>query len=287
MGSISKSDFGSLPDGQKATLYTLRNTKGASVKVTDFGARIVGWRAMGKDYAYVNLLPEGPDVAYYSQFCPVSGAARLSEHKLETTLWKAQEEYDGIVFSTAIDGTDLSVQYSFSNDNEILIRYKMTSVTPMVPVVTKIPLKVDATLENMSVLIQADEVIADGSETVSSVAHTNLDLRGFTRADSLAYLTGDELWSVRDVPPEIEMEPGMFGYDPTCPIDYLDSGLKKAAIIQGKNTKVTINIFTNMPSLSLRPCDKAQALALECCDPKPVTPRTPWLAQTVLSVKVG
>lgn len=38
---IATSSFGTLKDGRKATLYTLTNASGASMQVTDYGARIV------------------------------------------------------------------------------------------------------------------------------------------------------------------------------------------------------------------------------------------------------
>lgn len=45
---MQESDFGELPDGRRAKLWTLRGTN-IEARVTDFGARLVGVRAPGRD----------------------------------------------------------------------------------------------------------------------------------------------------------------------------------------------------------------------------------------------
>ena len=43
MTEVTKSPFGTMPDGQAIELYTLRNARGTSVAVTTYGARLVSF----------------------------------------------------------------------------------------------------------------------------------------------------------------------------------------------------------------------------------------------------
>ena len=52
---MEKSLFGTLPDGQTADLYTLRNEKGMTVKITNFGGTIVSWTAPDKNGNYEDI----------------------------------------------------------------------------------------------------------------------------------------------------------------------------------------------------------------------------------------
>lgn len=54
--SITKRPFGTLPDGQEATLYTLRNAGGFSVSVSDFGGTIVQILAPDRGGQFQNIV---------------------------------------------------------------------------------------------------------------------------------------------------------------------------------------------------------------------------------------
>lgn len=228
MATIGKSTFCTLPNGREATLFTLKNTKGAAVKVTDLGARLVAWRTMGRGYEYLNLMPE-----------PSQNGAEL---------WTAQEEYEGVRFTQTTDGKKISILYSFSNDNELLIRYAAES--------------------DSEILCPTDEV--------------RFMFGGATELTLCSDAQEGDIHIIRDVPPDIEMEPGMFGYDPTCPIDYLDAGLKKAVEAINKENGVQLTAFSNLPCFVLNSSSDGSfgftATGKET--------KKSWQAQTVFAVKV-
>ena len=56
MSTITRESFGKLKDGREAFLYSLRNTKGTEVKLTNYGARLVSWIIRDKDFQKVDVL---------------------------------------------------------------------------------------------------------------------------------------------------------------------------------------------------------------------------------------
>ena len=58
---MEKKEFGRLPDGTAAYLYTLRNDKGAVMTVTDYGAAINTLLVPGKD-GLVDVVLDGADM---------------------------------------------------------------------------------------------------------------------------------------------------------------------------------------------------------------------------------
>ena len=67
MAIIKKESFGKLSDGREAFLYTLRNTKGTEVKVTNYGARLVSWSTYAKDYQKVDIVLGYADALTYEK----------------------------------------------------------------------------------------------------------------------------------------------------------------------------------------------------------------------------
>jgi aldose 1-epimerase len=71
---IEKSVFGKLPDGQTADLYTLRNEKGMTVKITNFGGIIVSWTAPDKNGHYDDITLGCDSLSGYLKGTPYFGA---------------------------------------------------------------------------------------------------------------------------------------------------------------------------------------------------------------------
>ena len=67
MAIIKKESFGKLSDGREAFLYTLRNTKGTEVKVTNYGARLVSWSTYAKDYQKIDIVLGYADALTYEK----------------------------------------------------------------------------------------------------------------------------------------------------------------------------------------------------------------------------
>ena len=71
---ITVSDFGSLADGRKAELYTLKNANGMEVKITNYGGTITSWTAPDKDGKFENITLGYETVEDYIQGSPYFGA---------------------------------------------------------------------------------------------------------------------------------------------------------------------------------------------------------------------
>ena len=71
---IEKSLFGSLPDGRTAELYTLRNTNGMTVQITNFGGAITSWTAPDKSGKYEDIVLGCDSLSGYLRGTPFFGA---------------------------------------------------------------------------------------------------------------------------------------------------------------------------------------------------------------------
>ena len=102
---------------KEGSIWTLRNTKGNELKVTDVGARVVSLRFRDKDFKNQFVLKEDGGVVY------VDGGTDFSK-----ITWQAEQLIEGVKFSAELNGKSASVLYSISNDNEISIKYEATGV---------------------------------------------------------------------------------------------------------------------------------------------------------------
>lgn len=193
-------------------------------------------------------------------------------------LWEAEEVYEGVKFTyRARDGEGgypgnmtVSVLYSLSNDNELSLRYEATADAETVCNLTNHAyFNLDGfdagagAMLNQRIQIMADtytwadeESLPDGR--ILEVQGTPMDLRVPIRIgghidddfDELRFGHGyDHNWIIRDKPVEQELKPGMFGFDPTCPIDYNEGGLKKAAYAESDVSGLTLTCYTTLPGI--------------------------------------
>ena len=72
--SITKTSFGSLPDGRKADLYILENSTGASVEITNYGGILRAINVPDKNGEISNILLGYNDVSGYEPCCGYLGA---------------------------------------------------------------------------------------------------------------------------------------------------------------------------------------------------------------------
>lgn len=191
-------------------------------------------------------------------------------------LWTAEETDQGVKLTYhAADGEGgypsnmtVNVLYSLSNDNELSIRYEAVSDADTVCNLT------NHTYFNLNgfasgpVLDQKIQIFADkytwaDAESlpdgrILDVTGTPMDLRQLTRIgehidddfDELVMGHGyDHNWVIRDEKPVVEMKPGMFGFDPSCPIDYVNGGLKKAAYAESDQSGFTLTCYTTQPGV--------------------------------------
>ncbi|WP_064197093.1 MULTISPECIES: aldose epimerase family protein [Emticicia] len=72
--SIEKVDFGNLPTGEKAELYTLKNANGMVVKISNYGGIITNWLAPDKNGKYVDIALGSDSLKDYLEASPYFGA---------------------------------------------------------------------------------------------------------------------------------------------------------------------------------------------------------------------
>ncbi len=72
--SISKASFGSLPDGQLADIYTLRNASGMEAKITNYGGIVVAWTAPDKNGKWEDIVLGYDSLSGYLKETPYFGA---------------------------------------------------------------------------------------------------------------------------------------------------------------------------------------------------------------------
>ncbi len=246
MASIKKSHFGALDSGVGVDAYTLRNTKGTEVKVIPFGARLVSWRTMAKSYRFVDILRHKElNVLATSD----RGAVVFADGTkgAENIMWNAEELYEGVKFTHTGDDFSGSVLYSLSNDNEL------------------------------SIIMETDGKKLSHKGVFAMPIST---LNVFS-ADYQGEKTGR--WQIKDEIPEIVMEPGMFGYDPTCPIDYYDAGLRRAVLVESEEMLLSMTAFCTGLNCTLTLESMDTGILLGDAD---TNTAGDWKGQTVYALKI-
>ena len=200
----------------EATIWTLRNTKGNELKVTDQGARVISMRFRDKDYKNNFLLKE------YGGKVIVDGGEDFSK-----ILWQAEQLIEGVKFTAQVGGKSVSVLYSVSNDNEISIICEATGVE-------------DVSVEPIFILPDAE-------------------FRACQKGAAWEKISDEKIYPVTQ-PAEVEMELGMFGYDPGCPIDYLDAGLKNAANIFSAQKSIDVIVYSTQDNIHVKAVDGGFAI---------------------------
>ena len=213
MPSIKKEIVG------EASVWTLRNTKGNELKVTDQGARLVSMRFRDKSFTNRFLLKNDASTLL------VDGSADFAEIR-----WQGEEIIEGVKLTAQVGGKSATVTYSLSNDNEISIKYEAEGVADI----------------SAQVVFDAEAV----PEAKFRACQKGADWENF--ADEKAYPVTQTA--------EVEMELGMFGYDPGCPIDYLNAGLKNAANVRSGDWSIEIIAYATQDEIHAQAVDGGFAL---------------------------
>ena len=191
-------------------------------------------------------------------------------------LWDAEETETGVKFTlVSPDGAGgypgtmhVAVIYGLSNDNELSISYEATCDQDTVINLTNhtyfnLDGYASGPVLDQSIQIFADRYTWADSESlpdgrILEVAGTPMDLRALTRIGAHIDDDFDELrmghgydhnWVLRGDPADVELKPGMFGFDIHCPIDYNDGGLHKAAYAEAAKTGLTLMCYTTQPGI--------------------------------------
>ena len=209
MPSIKKETSG------EASVWTLRNTKGNELKVTDLGARVVSMRFRDKNFK--NQLMFKDDAA---GFMLVDGGADFAK-----VIWQAEETLEGVKFSAELNGKSAVVTYSLSNDNEISVKYEAAGIEDI----------------SAQMIFNAE-------------ALPNVDFRACQKGAAWEKISGEKVYPITQ-PAEVEMELGMFGYDPGCPIDYLNAGLKNGANLFSDAAQIEVIVYATQDKIHAQAVD--------------------------------
>ena len=239
MPSIKKESFGKLADGRVATVYTLRNTKGNELKVTDYGAKVVSMRFRNKDFANKFMFKSYSEVGGFENDDAAGMVFVDGGTEFGKIFWQAEEIIEGVKFSAELDGKKIAITYSISNDNEISVIYETEGVQDI-----------------SAQFIFDGEVLPDAK------------ISAFAEGASETKISGSQTYSLIDKPAEVEMELGMFGYDPGCPIDYLDAGLKNAADIVSDAASIGVKVYATQNKLHVEEVAGGFAVKTEESNPK-------------------
>ncbi len=144
--------------------------------------------------------------------------------------WQAEKLFEGVKFTAQIGEKSATIIYSLSNDNEISIRYEATGIDD---ISTQLVFSADALPE--------------------------IDFRACQKGAAWEKIDGAKNYPVTE-PAEVMMEVGMFGYDPGCPIDYLEAGLKNAANLFCDAASVEFIIYATQNAIQAEPVDGGFAI---------------------------
>ena len=141
-----------------------------------------------------------------------------------------REIIEGLKLSAQVGDKSATVTYSLSNDNEISIKYEATGVKDI----------------SSQVIFNAE-------------ALPEAKFRACQKGAAWENFADEKIYPVTQ-PAEVEMELGMFGYDPGCPIDYLDAGLKNAANVFAEAVGIEIIGYATQDEIHVQAVEGGFAL---------------------------
>ena len=144
--------------------------------------------------------------------------------------WQAEKLFEGVKFSATVGDKSATIIYSLSNDNEISIRYETTGIDDI-----------------STQLVFSADVLPE------------IDFRACQKGAAWEKIDGAKNYPVTE-PAEVMMEVGMFGYDPGCPIDYLEAGLKNAANLFCEAASVELIIYATQNAIQAESVDGGFAI---------------------------
>lgn len=205
---------------QEGAVWTLRNTKGNELKVSENGARVVSMRFRDKDFTNRFLLKDEASTVQ------VDGG-----NDFAAIVWQGVQTDEGVKFTAQVGDKSATIIYSLSNDNEISIRYETAGINDI----------------STQLVFSAD-------------ALPDIDFRACQKGAAWEKISAAKNYPVTE-PAEVMMEVGMFGYDPGCPTDYLEAGLKNAANLFSEGASIEIIVYATQDGITAQPVDGGFALS--------------------------
>lgn len=159
-----------------------------------------------------------------------ASAVQVAGADFDKINWQGEQTDEGVKFTANVGDKAATIIYSLSNDNEISIRYEATGID-------------DITTQ----LVFSAEALPD------------VDWRACQKGAAWEKITAEKIYPVTE-PAEVMMEVGMFGYDPGCPIDYLEAGLKNAANLFSDAASIEIIVYATQDNIAAKPVDGGFAI---------------------------
>lgn len=291
MKKIESRVFDTASDGREIKVYTLENENGMKLSVLDYGMRIQTLYVPDEDGDLVNVvmgfdrMPRyekgGCYGALIGRFANRIKNARYVLCGKEVKLTVNDHEnyihgnYEHTVFAVdasdhKITGTykspdgefgfpgnvDLKVTYELTEDNSVILTYEAQTDAPTVINITNHSyLNLDGMPEN------ADEVTAENVNVYSHLMQVNAD--AYLEADDINMVTG------KVIPVEgtefdfrTAREIGAKVYDHNFNISGYDKSLRKAVVLTGPGSGITLELWTTQPGVQVYTGAK-KAVALE------------------------
>jgi aldose 1-epimerase len=285
MKRLEKSDFGKLPDGSTAHLFTLRNTKGMTVKVTDYGLIITEVLVPDRNGKIGNVVLGFDNLDQYLKGHPFFGAIA---GRYANRIAKGKFSLDGKEYTLATNngknhlhggeaGFDkkLWTATDVSSANDAALEFKYTSKDMEEGYPGNLALTVRYTLNNDNELTIDYSATTDKKTVINVTNHSYFNLAGsgdikdheiqieadqFTPVDAELITTG-ELKSVKGTPLDFTSphkigermeQTGLGGYDHNF---VLRGGVtaqpRLAARASEPKTGRVLEVYTTEPGIQL------------------------------------
>lgn len=213
---ISVSDFGTLQDGRSAKLYTIANSKGMSIEVTDFGATLVGAVVPDKAGRCQDVVLGYSDVTDYAKNGGYLGAtigrsgnriggAKFSINGVEYLLDKNENGnnlhsgnagYDRVIWNAKVDEGESSVAFSrhspdgeqgYPGNFDVTVTYTLTEDNEI-----KINYRGKADKDTIANMTNHSYFNLDGHDSGTILEHSVwIDAEGITAVDKESIPTGE------------------------------------------------------------------------------------------------
>lgn len=195
--SITETDFGKTADGQKATLFTLRNTQGMEVKITNYGGIITHWLAPDKNGKFEDVVLGYDSLGGYLKETPYFGAL---VGRYGNRIANGKFTLDGKTYTLAVNngknhlhgglkGFDKMIWATdtFKNNDVVGLKMHYESKDGEEGYPGNLKVTVTYTLKNDNSLQLDYEATTDKATPVNLTNHTYFNLTGGTKTDILGH----------------------------------------------------------------------------------------------------
>lgn len=286
---MSKREFGKTSKGEAAALYTIGNTKGMTVSITDFGAAVVAIHVPGKDNVQVDVTTGYDDVAPYErETCYFGATVARNANRIAN----AKFDIDGVTYQLEVNDNENNLHSGSNGTSEKIWAVKeMTDSKLVFAIVSKdleqgFPGRCDMTVtyevtEDNGLSIHY-ELVSDKKTVINPTNHTYFNLNGHASGkvyghtlwlkashytpviNSHAIPTGEiapvagtpfDFTVAKTIGQDIEKEDIQLGYgngyDHNFAIDKESQGMEKVATVVGDDTGIQMDVYTDLPGIQL------------------------------------